>query len=297
MGSSKVPRRLHPSQEQRCHRRHTSASVGIEGDDQDDVRFKELLRNLRMLWSHERFLEKQEVVWRLLKRDVPRRARFSCNTVDDLLNILVDREVIRAQEVVFLGRLAAVFLVKEASEHIQAYEEIPLDNKNCILCAVPRQLPLLCHPSSQENNSRKELVCAILYLCEYKCPWKNVVRAFPKNLSIKEAEIDRLEAMKCASQPARKRCPTCAGFEVLESWRKKHPQHATVKLLLQYLASERVNRSFADDIESGFHMSMTVGLKCLLLKSGYESQAERGRSVPVQLVSAQILSRDNSVNF
>uniref|UniRef100_A0A1E1X527 Death domain-containing protein n=1 Tax=Amblyomma aureolatum TaxID=187763 RepID=A0A1E1X527_9ACAR len=266
-------------------------------DDQDDVRFKELLGNLRTLWSDERFLEKQDDVWHLLKRDIPRRLRFSCHTVDDLLNILVDREVIRAQEVVFLGRLAAVFLVQEASEHIQAYEEIPLDNKNCSLCAVPRQLPLLYHPSSEENDSRKELVCAILYLCEYKCPWKNVVRAFPKNLNVKEAEIDRLEAMKCASQPGRKRCPTCAGFEVLESWRRKHLQHATVKLLLQYLASERVNRSYAEDIENGFHMSMMVSLKCLLLKSGYERQAQRGESVPIQLVSARILSRDTSVSF
>uniref|UniRef100_G3MQB5 Death domain-containing protein n=1 Tax=Amblyomma maculatum TaxID=34609 RepID=G3MQB5_AMBMU len=266
-------------------------------DNQDDVRFKELLGKLRRLWSDERFLEKQEDIWRLLKRDIPRRARFSCHTVDDLLNILVDREVITAQEVVFLGRLATVFLIKEASEHIQAYQAIPLDNKNCSLCAVPRQLPLLYHPSSQGNDGRNELVCAILYLCEYKCPWKNVVRAFPKNLNVKEAEIERLEAMECASQPGRKRCPTCAGFEVLESWRKKHPQHATLKLLLQYLASERVNRSYAEDIENDFHMTMTVSLKCLLLKSGYKTQAQRDESVPVQLVSARILSRDTCVSF
>lgn len=266
-------------------------------DDQDDVRFKELLGNLRTLWSDGRFLEKQEDVWRLLKRAIPRRARFTCRTVDDLLNILIDREVISAQEVVLLGRLAAVFSVREASEHIQAYEEIPLDSKNCSLCAEPRQLPLLYHLLSQENDSRMELVCAILYLCEYKCPWKNVVRAFPKNLNVKEADIDRLEAMKCVSEPERKRCPTCAGFEVLESWRRKHPQHATVKLLLQYLASERVNRNYAEDIENGFHMSTTVSLKCLLLKSGYERQAQRGESVPIQVVSARILSRDTCVSF
>lgn len=266
-------------------------------DDQDDVRFKELLGNLRTLWSDGRFLEKQEDVWRLLKRAIPRRARFTCRTVDDLLNILIDREVISAQEVVLLGRLAAVFSVREASEHIQAYEEIPLDSKNCSLCAERRQLPLLYHLLSQENDSRMELVCAILYLCEYKCPWKNVVRAFPKNLNVKEADIDRLEAMKCVSEPERKRCPTCAGFEVLESWRRKHPQHATVKLLLQYLASERVNRNYAEDIENGFHMSTTVSLKCLLLKSGYERQAQRGESVPIQVVSARILSRDTCVSF
>lgn len=258
----------------------------------DDMQFRELLGKLRALWTTEKFCEKQDDIWRLLKREVPRRSRSSCHTAHGLLDILIDREVITPQETVLLVRLAAVFSIQEASEHIQAFRKIPLDRDTCSVCSAPCHAPLLYHIPVQENPGQKELVCAILYLCEQKCPWKTVVRAFPKTVNVKEGEIDRLESMACASKPQLKRCLTCSGFDVLNSWRKKHPQHATVQLLLKYLSSERVSSSYPEDIKSGFHMSMTVNSKCLLLKSGCQLQAERGESVSVQIVCAQILNRD-----
>lgn len=262
------------------------------GDGTDEMQFNELLGKLQALWTTEKFCEKQDDIWRLLKRDVPRRSRFSCHTIHDLLDILTDREVITPQETVLLERLAAVFSIQEASEHIQAYRKIPLDRDTCSLCSAPSHVPFLYRPTPLENTGQKELVCAILYLCEQKCPWKTVVRAFPKTINVKEGEIERLESMKCASKPQLKRCLTCSGFEVLQSWRKKHPKHATVQLLLKHLASERVSSSYAEDIENGFHMSMTVSSKCLLLKSGCERQAQHGEAVLVQIVCAQILNRD-----
>lgn len=262
------------------------------GNGSDEMQFRELLGKLEALWTTEQFCEKQDDIWRLLKRDVPRRSRFSCRTVRDMLDILTDREVITPQETVLLERLAAVFSIQEASEHIQAFRKIPLDKDTCSVCSAPCQAPLLYRTPVQENTGQKELVCAILYLCEQKCPWKTVVRAFPKTLNVKEGEIERLESMACASKPQLKRCLTCSGFEVMESWRKKHPQHATVKLLLKYLASERVSSSYSEDIKNGFHMAMTVSSKCLLCKTGCELQAQRGEAVSVQIVCAQILNRD-----
>ncbi|XP_037269301.2 uncharacterized protein LOC119161075 isoform X1 [Rhipicephalus microplus] len=262
------------------------------GNGSDEMQFRELLGKLEALWTTEKFCEKQDDVWRLLKRDVPRRSRFTCDTVHDLLDILTDREVITPQETVLLKRLAAVFSVQEASEHIQAFRKIPLDQDTCSLCSAPCQAPLLYRTPVQEITGQKELVCAILYLCQENCTWKTVVRAFPKTINVKEAEIERLESMVCASKPQVKRCLTCSGFEVMESWRKKHPQHATVQLLLKYLTSERVSPRYAEDIKSDFHMTMTVRSKCLLCKTGCELQAQRGETVSVQIVCAQILNRD-----
>lgn len=134
------------------------------------------------------------------------------------------------------------------------------------------------------------MVCAILYLCEKNCPWKRLVRSFPKNLNVKEADIDRLEARPCASDTSRK-CATCAGFEVLESWRKRYPQHATVELLLKCLAKEPVKPAYIKDIESGFHKSMSVSSTCLLHKSRCAEQVQCGEGVSVEIVCTHILNR------
>ncbi|XP_075736103.1 uncharacterized protein LOC119161075 isoform X3 [Rhipicephalus microplus] len=120
------------------------------GNGSDEMQFRELLGKLEALWTTEKFCEKQDDVWRLLKRDVPRRSRFTCDTVHDLLDILTDREVITPQETVLLKRLAAVFSVQEASEHIQAFRKIPLDQDTCSLCSAPCQAPLLYRTPVQE---------------------------------------------------------------------------------------------------------------------------------------------------
>lgn len=260
-------------------------------DDRDEASFRALLGRLRELWTTERFCESQEDVWRLLKPHVPRRARFSCHSVHNLLDMLVDREVVSPRETAFLERLAAVFSVQDASEHICAFRKVPLDSERCTLCTAPSrqlspyQLPL------QQDIGQREVVCAILYLCEKNCPWKRLVRSFPKNINVKEADIDRLEAMPCASDVLRK-CSTCAGFEVLESWRKRYPQHATVELLLKCLAKEPVKPAYIKDIESGFHKSMSVSSTCLLYKSRCAEQVQCGEGVSVEIVCTHILNGD-----
>ncbi|XP_075736104.1 uncharacterized protein LOC119161075 isoform X4 [Rhipicephalus microplus] len=124
------------------------------GNGSDEMQFRELLGKLEALWTTEKFCEKQDDVWRLLKRDVPRRSRFTCDTVHDLLDILTDREVITPQETVLLKRLAAVFSVQEASEHIQAFRKIPLDQDTCSLCSAPCQAPLLYRTPVQEITAK-----------------------------------------------------------------------------------------------------------------------------------------------
>ncbi|KAH6945104.1 hypothetical protein HPB50_007249 [Hyalomma asiaticum] len=123
----------------------------VPDNGNDDMQFRELLGKLRALWTTEKFGEKQDDIWRLLKREVPRRSRSSCHTVHDLLDILIDREVITPQETVLLVRLAAVFSIQEASEHIQAFRKIPLDKDACSVCSAPCHAPLLYHIPVQEN--------------------------------------------------------------------------------------------------------------------------------------------------
>lgn len=272
--------------------------------DEENRHFEKLVAELRTTWRGQRLEERQNVVWAVFKDQVPRRHR-TCDSVEALLDILVDRGCVSPWDTRQLLKLSKLFpgSQQRASKLITAYNKITAQSEQgngCSMCEAGsyQQTPttLALQSKLQQNKARAELLSAILYLCRRLGDrWRDLVRRFPAPLLVREADINRIEAMACATNPSRKNCPQCSGYEALYAWSKRHSNRVDVTFLRDCLKRDLGLRSYAKELDGHFHLSEEVNSKCLLLKADvYRRDALPEESVPIAVLAGHIVDEEET---
>lgn len=118
--------------------------------------FEKLVTELKAAWRGEQFGEQRDAVWAVFKDKVPRRHR-TCNSIVDLVDILVDRGLIAPWDTRLLLRLSHLFPgIRQASGLVAAYNKVTAHRGNaCTMCQgghfeeTPTTLAL---PSKSRHN-------------------------------------------------------------------------------------------------------------------------------------------------
>lgn len=267
--------------------------------------FEKLVTELKAAWRGEQFGAQRDAVWAVFKDKVPRRLR-TCDSIVDLVDILVDRGSIAPWDTRLLLRLSDLFPgIRRASGLVNAYNKVTAHRGNaCTMCQggqfeeTPTTLAL---PSkSRRNQERAELLSAILYLCRRfggGHSWRDLVRRFPVPLHVREVDINDIEVMPCATDPGRKNCPECSSYEALYPWSQRHSRRVNAAFLRECLKKDLGLRTYVSDLDQQYHLSEEVQSKCLLVKADFYSRdtlPEGSVSVPIEDLVGHIMDKEEN---
>ncbi|CAN7936971.1 unnamed protein product, partial [Ixodes hexagonus] len=270
--------------------------------DAENLHFEKFITDLKTEWRGQQLGEQQNAVWAAFKDKVPRRHR-TVVTAEALVDILVDRGYIVPWDARQLLELSRLFPAsQQASNLIAAYNKITTQTHQgnaCSMCQAgqlqERPAILALQPRRQHNEERMKLLSAILYLCQRfgDRSWRDLVRRFQAPFLVREADINRIEAMPCATSPGLKNCPKCSSYEALYPWSKRHSKQVDVAFLQDCLKKELGLRCYSKELEGDYHMSGDVDSKCLLAKADvYPCNALPEESVPIRDLVRRIMDRE-----